>query len=765
MASPPRPEAVRVRVTRDLGLFDVTMAASGTMVGAAVFLLAGATFAVAGPLTFGSILFAGFVVALSGLAYAELASGREGASGGAYEWVRSALPAPSGFLAGWSSWGGHLAASALSALGLGAFLLELLRPSAEAFLPIGLDERVLALVLLAVATGFHFARLHVPARTLSRLTFVKILLILGVAAVGLASLAAPAADRGIGTPSTPSGALGLALGAGVFFIAFQGFESVVQLGEQTKQPARTVPRGILLAVLLSLGVYLAYFAAVLTNAPTAATSGWPGCPACAGGTEDLGIVSLSRIALGGPFWREIFLLVGVASMAGALNANLTSAVRVAFGMSRDRLLPASLSHVGGREVPVVGLAMTAGVTAILLAFSLETIAILAGLAFLLLFAFVHGSVISLRRRERRSRPGFRVPLVPAVPILAIALNLALGAVLWNYPAPAGGRMPAGVLAAYIGAVWLAAGLIFHWFAGGREALRRTALVPKVEVEDVLTPTEDHVELERFRVFLPLREFEDLELVDLGARIARARHGELSLLNVVEIPRNLPPKAIRFRFVDDRIKGLQRLARVGMRLGVDTRPVVKIGHKVYEIILDTMRDEAVNVLVMGWRGGRTDGAERRILGSNIDYLIENATCDVVVYKTHGLRRPLKKLVILTSPIWSILGIDELALVLAESDLPTIEIVSLAADPSDAERIKKEVAPFLETCHSRGIAVEHKVLYSTQWESVALHEGADASALLIRASSPGGLKKFTLNPVEDRIVKLAPCPVLILKKGTS
>jgi nucleotide-binding universal stress UspA family protein len=63
----------------------------------------------------------------------------------------------------------------------------------------------------------------------------------------------------------------------------------------------------------------------------------------------------------------------------------------------------------------------------------------------------------------------------------------------------------------------------------------------------------------------------------------------------------------------------------------------------------------------------------------------------------------------------------------------------------------------------VVVEPKIIYSTQWESEALRESAEASLLMIRASSPGGFRKFALGPVEDRIVKLAKCPVLILRKG--
>jgi len=475
------------------------------------------------------------------------------------------------------------------------------------------------------------------------------------------------------------------------------------------------------------------------------------------------VLSGVRHFVGQPYVRVIVLIIGIVSMYGALNSNLTAAIKTSFSMARDRLLPGSFARIGGREVPPAAVALTFVGAGFLVFLTIETIAILASLAFLGLFAFVHASVVALRRGERRSAPGFRVPLVPAVPMAAVALNLALGALLWNYPARSDAPIPPGMLATLLGGVWLAIGLAYHWVGGRRAAGGLAPAASGAEVRDILATSEDHVELERYRVFLPLREFEDEALVELGARIARAKNAELSLLHVVEIPRNLPPKAIRFRYVDDRIRGLQRLARIGEHMGVDTRPVVKIGHKVYEIILDTIREEAVNLLVMGWRGERIEG-DRRVLGSNIDYLIENAPCDVIVFKTQGFRRPLRRIVVLTSPIWSLEGIDDLALILAAEDHPIVEVVALASDPSEAERLKQESTRFEGRAHERGVTVEPKVIYSTQWESEALRESAEASLLMIRATSPGGLRKFALGPVEDRIVKLAKCPVLILRKGT-
>src|SRR5207253_10246154 len=134
--------------------------------------------------------------------------------------------------------------------------------------------------------------------------------------------------------------------------------------------------------------------------------------------------------------------------------------------------------------------------------------------------------------------------------------------------------------------------------------------------------------------------------------------------------------------------------------------------------DAMREEAVNLLLMRWPGDRVEG-DRRVFGSNIDYLIENAPCDVIVFKTRGLRKPLRRIVVWTSPIWSLEGIDDLALILAEEDHAVVEVVSLASDPIEAERLKQERSRFEGRAHERGVTVQPKVVYSSQWEIGRAH----------------------------------------------
>src|SRR5207247_7267407 len=148
-----------------------------------------------------------------------------------------------------------------------------------------------------------------------------------------------------------------------------------------------------------------FFLAILGNVPSAMPAGWPACNACLGGSEDMVLVSIPNF-LGQPYVREAFLVIGVVSMYGALNSNLTAAIRTSFSMARDGLLPRAFARIGGREVPPAAVALTFVGSGVLVFLTIETIAILASLAFLGLFAFVHASVIALRRRERRARSGY-----------------------------------------------------------------------------------------------------------------------------------------------------------------------------------------------------------------------------------------------------------------------------------------------------------------------------------------------------------------------
>ena len=781
MAGPER-DAVRIQVTRDLGLYDVVMLGLGTMVGAGMFVLVGSAARVAGVATILGIGMAAFVVALNALAYAELAGSRPDVAGGGYGWVREALPPPSGFLSGWLSWAGHLAAAALCAAGIGLFLdyaldgagvsfLGLPRNLVVAGIPFNASEKALAVIAFLVFAAAGIVEFGPPRRGISPLRLIKLGLIVAFIAVAAVALVrVPDLVTKFGSPISPGFVPGITLAAGIFFVSFQGFETIAQAASQVKWPHRTIPLGIFAALGLATLLYLGFYVVVLGNVPVnpaVCGTAWE-CLAHgprAAPEPELGAV-LSAISIGGPFAIPTILLFATAilAMASSLHSNLRAGASASFTMGRDRALPGVLGTVHEKtRMPRAAIGAGAAVGLVfLIPFSIEEIAAIAGIFFLLLYAFVNLSLVVLRRRGRAAVRGFRVPFVPVLPVLTAIVNLTLAIDLYALPTLSPEFVAPGRIAWFAVGAWLVVGLIFHYFAGGRAALTAVAGKPRVELIDVLSATQDRFDPERYRVFLPLREFDDVDLTEFGAIVAKARDGELSLLNVVEIPANLPPKAVKFRYVDERIRGLQKLTRIGERRGVETRAVVKLGSKVYEIILDTLREERVNLLVMGWRGERIEG-DRRILGSNIDYLIENAPCDVVVFKTKGMRHPLDGIVVLSSLLWSVRGVEDLALILAAENGARITILSIVDDASKVDGIKADTNEFLEKAHRAGVEIEQKVVYSGAYESTALRESAAASLLIVRASPPGGLRRYSLGPVEDRIAKLAKVPVLIFRKG--
>ncbi|HXV98924.1 MAG TPA: APC family permease, partial [Anaerolineae bacterium] len=117
-------QPIEVTLSRDLGLFDVTMIGIGAMIGAGIFVLTGVAAGAAGPALVLAFLLNGVVATLTAMAYAELGSAFPEAGGG-YLWVKEALGGTQGFLGGWMSWFAHAVAGSLYALAFGRFAAEL----------------------------------------------------------------------------------------------------------------------------------------------------------------------------------------------------------------------------------------------------------------------------------------------------------------------------------------------------------------------------------------------------------------------------------------------------------------------------------------------------------------------------------------------------------------------------------------------------------------------------------------------------------------
>jgi len=766
-------EKVRVEVSRDLGLADVTGLGVGAMIGAGIFVLLAPATQAAGLSMLAALGISGLVVLLSAASYAELASAYPKAGGG-YIWAKEGLPPPSGFLSGWTAWAGHSAALALSAMSLSAFVLFGLAAVVNALGTMSLTSflsdptyaialKIGAFLVIMIFLSSTSLRGRLRTGRLPWALITKIALILAFLAVALAFLVI---NPPTGGPATTdflgsSGWAGIPLAIAFTFVAYEGYEIIALSATEVKNPHRTIPRGILISVGLVVLLYVLLETSLLSLARYGCSDGLAACT-LAGPRSEL---SLPQLALNhtGAAGGVLLLAAAFAAMTTAVGNNLTSATRLSFTMAKEGALPRSLGEEGkGGRLPNRAL-LASGLLAMLFVLLLDIpqLAMVASILYLILFSFVDAALIALRRRDRETPRGFKVPLVPLTPAMGIAINLALAASLWVFPTFGSEGMPPGRIAWYAVLLWLTVGMFYHFFAGGQKLVGRAEHMEKADISDILATGKMEIDLQRYRVFLPLREFGDVNLVKFGAQVAKEKGGELSLLNIVEIPKNLPPKAIRFSYVNDRIRELQKLTRMTTKEGVDTRASVKIGHKVCEIIIDTLAEEDVNLLVLGWRGGRESPG--RILGSNIDYLVEMAPCDVVVFRTKGFKEDFKRLMTVVGPPFTLEGVSDLALILAKSAGAEVKVLVLTGDESETGQAMQAAESFAEACKAAGVPVVKKTIAAKDLEAVVKRESSDCDVMLMSSPTPRGTRKLMLSPAEERLAKLLDKPVILFRKG--
>jgi APA family basic amino acid/polyamine antiporter len=213
------------------------------------------------------------------------------------------------------------------------------------------------------------------------------------------------------TQFSPNGLFGILQGAGFIFFAYLGFGRIATLGEEVKNPERILPLSILIALTISVAIYvLTGFAATgLQDYQILAQSGSPLAEA-AKATGNLTLVA--AVSLGA--------LIATTSV---LLTNLIGLSRVAFAMARNKQLPKSIARVSSRfGTPYISiLAMGALLTILASVLDLKQAAAITSFSVLCVHLAVNVSAINLRRKKAGPTK-FRVPYYPLIPSLGLLLS-------------------------------------------------------------------------------------------------------------------------------------------------------------------------------------------------------------------------------------------------------------------------------------------------------------------------------------------------------
>ncbi|MEU9331720.1 amino acid permease [Streptomyces sp. NPDC048290] len=453
---------------KSLSALDLTVFGVGVIIGTGIFVLTGTVAKNnAGPAVALAFVVAGVVCALAALCYAEFAS-TVPVAGSAYTFSYASLGELPAWIIGWDLVLEFALGTAVVAVGWSGYVAELLS-NAGWVLPASLGSRdgatgfgfdILAAALVLILTFILVLGMKLSARITSVVVAIKVAVVLIVIIAGSffitgsnydpfipksqpvpagADLQAPLIQLMVGWAPSNFGVMGIFTAASVVFFAFIGFDVVATAAEETRNPQRDMPRGILGSLFICTALYVAvsivvtgmqHYSELSVTAPLADAFKATGHPWYAGLISFGAAVGLTTVCM--------ILLLGQT--------------RVFFAMSRDGLLPRFFSYVHPRfKTPYRPTILLGVIIAIVAGFTpLSELAELVNIGTLFAFVVVAIGVIVLRRTRPDLPRSFRTPWVPALPIVSVAASLWL---MLNLPAETWVRF----------AGWMILGVLVYFF--------------------------------------------------------------------------------------------------------------------------------------------------------------------------------------------------------------------------------------------------------------------------------------------------------------
>ena len=423
---------------RSLGAFQLTMLGVGAIIGTGIFVLTAEAAQKAGPGMMVSFIIAGLVCAVAALCYAEMAS-MVPVSGSAYTYSYAVMGELLAWMVGWALVLEYAVAAGAVAVGWSGYFVGLLRE----FLGVDLGT---AYTLGPIDGGIF----NVPAFLISLLVtwllvigtkesafFNAILVAVKISALTLfVVLAVPVMNSQNFEPFAPLGFGGISAAAASIFFAYVGFDAVSTAAEETKDPQRNMPIGLIGSLAICTVFYLLVAAGVIGSVgaqPLLDSAGHGIAPgskelaaACAAQAQEVVVCSKEALAwtLRSIGWQQVGNLVGLAAglaLPSVVLMMMFGQTRIFFVMSRDGLLPEVLSKVHPKYKTPHVVTMITGVFVAFFAalFPVGALADISNSGTLFAFAMVAIAVLVLRKTDPSRKRPFRTPAVKLVAPLAV----------------------------------------------------------------------------------------------------------------------------------------------------------------------------------------------------------------------------------------------------------------------------------------------------------------------------------------------------------
>ncbi len=372
-----------VKLSRELKLWQVTVAGVGIILGAGIYALIGVAAAGAGNAIWLAFLISAIVAAFTGLSYAELTSIFKG-DAAEYDYIKKAFNSKLAFFVSMLILLAGVVSAATVSLGFAGYFIKL----------IGISTVVAALGLIVLMTIINFTGIKESAWFNTISTFVEFGGLILVIYLGIKNWGS------VDLMEMPAGLPGVFSTAALVFFAYMGFESIIKLREETVNPEKNIPLALIYSVIITSIVY------VLVSISAVSIIPWGELSESTAPLATVVAASMGPIA---------FIIIGIVALFSTANTVLITLVtnsRMIYGMAKQKTLPKVLAKVHKKtQTPWAAIFLFSFVTALFVFINdIEFVANLTNLFLFATFAVVNLGMIVLRYKMKNVKRAFTCPV-------------------------------------------------------------------------------------------------------------------------------------------------------------------------------------------------------------------------------------------------------------------------------------------------------------------------------------------------------------------
>lgn len=712
---------MKQKLDRTLGMYSSLMISIGTMIGSAIFVLAGTSYETAGPGASLAIFLAGIAAVFTGLSFAELVTVVPKAGGG-YVYVKEATGNNIiGFICGWGFWLGYAMSCGLFALGFGNFIHYIFP-----FIP-----QMPAAYLLVVYVMFTNIRGTKSSGSLQNvITTVLILLLLLYVAVGVFHM-----DLGYQKPFTPHGMSGVFNAMGFLYMTYIGYGLITTASEEVIEPEKTIPKAILISIAAVIFIKTTVFFVGCGILP------WTQLVPEVTGTPLID----TAVHMGGAVGGYLFAFAGILATLSSINTAVMASSRTSFAMARDQRLPSLFKTINRTtKTPVFSIVVSSIIVVIAVTIrDLEHISTVTSIFSLTGYSLVNVALIIFRRRKPELERKFKVPLFPLTPILGIGLNLFLIVNL------AISDRPALIIAVSV----IGAGILYYYLIMPRLKYASKG-ISIVDIPEIKEHKKDNRENE---IIIPVSNPQTADgLLNFGRTIALAEQST----TVVPVKVNVfPDNLLTIADYDVMMQAMNTQDEIVRKLRAYEeepfmRPVLINSREVFHAIMSVIKKEKNPLVIMGWHG---HGLVKYMHGDITYRMLQEAPADVGVLRMHTGETNFKRILFpygggryskMTAKV-----VNRIANAYG-AEITLLNVVDRDEDIEETrEFLKSSAAKFdrpTQIMVCSGALVEKVVEFSENYDLAVMG-----------ASLDWGIHEVVTGFRTDRIMEQAKCSVLIIK----